>query len=83
MITFFWASIFIKRPYNILLLTFIMFKHVKVAKYIEKCNKNIVKFHPGTKCWQVLASIFSFFHPGIKFHPCPFEMIKFHSGKSV
>ena len=40
----FWASIFIKRPYNIFLLTFIMFKYVKVANYIEHtCVKNVIK----------------------------------------
>ena len=27
----------------------------------------ILKFHPGMKCLHVF---FSFFHPGMKFHPC-------------
>ena len=53
--------------------TFIMFKHVEFGKHIwihtSKIRKNmlILKFHPGMKCLHVF---FSFFHPGMKFHPC-------------
>ena len=41
-----------------------------IFKYIrQKLIKNmlILKFHPGMKCLHVF---FSFFHPGMKFHPC-------------
>ena len=67
----FGASLFIRTPYNIRFLTFILFKHVKVGKHIEymrqKLSKNmlIVKFHPSKKCLH----IFFFFHPRIKSHP--------------
>ena len=53
---YFWTSFFIKRSYNVFLLTFMMFKQVKVGKHIEymhqKSSKNmfIVKFHHGMKC---------------------------------
>ena len=59
------ASIFMKKPYNIFLLTVIMFKYVKVRKHIEcmrqKLSKNmlIVKFHPEMKCLHVFLFIFS------------------------
>ena len=41
----FWASLFIKRPYNVFLATFIMFKNVKVGKridYISIASKVII-----------------------------------------
>ena len=41
-----------------------------IFEYIrQKLIKNmlILKFHPGMKCLHVF---FSFFHPGMKFHPC-------------
>ena len=66
---YFWASFFIKRSYNVFLLTFMMFKHVKVGKHIEymhqKSSKNmfIVKFHHGMKCLHT----FFFFIPGRNF----------------
>ena len=70
MIVIFRASLFVKRLYNMFLATFIMFKHVKVGKYIEDMRQNvsenmlIVKLHPGMKCLHIF---FSFFHPGMKF----------------
>ena len=70
MIGVFRASLFIKRPYNIFLLTFIMFIHVKVGKHIEymgqKISKNmlIAKFIPG---WSACTSFFPFFIPGWNF----------------
>ena len=77
------ASLFVKRPYNILLLTFIMFKYVKIGKRIDcmrqKLSKNmlIVKFHPGMKCLHVFLSVT---HPGMKFHPCLFDRDEFNLG---
>ena len=69
-----WASLFIKRSYNTFLVTFIMFKHDKVGKYIECMRqklskyKLIVKFHPGMKgllifffffsSWDEISSVF-------------------------
>ena len=53
--------------------TLIMFKHVNFGKHLNTCVKNekknilILKFHPGMKCLHVF---FSFFHPGMKSHPC-------------
>ena len=53
-------------PYNVFLLTFIMFRHVKIGKHIEymrqKLSKNklIVKFHPGG---SVYTSFFLLFIP--------------------
>ena len=41
-----WASLFIKRPYNIFLLTFIMVKHVKVGKHIECMQKDKISHTP-------------------------------------
>ena len=64
------GSFFIKRSYNVFLLTFMMFKHVKVGKHIEymhqKSSKNmfIVKFLHGMKC---LHTFFFFFIPGRNF----------------
>ena len=63
---------FFKNPYNIFLVIFIIFKHVKVEKHIknmcQKLSKNmlIVKFHLGMKCLHIF---FSFFHPKMNFHP--------------
>ena len=48
---------------------FIMFKHVKVGKNIERMRQNlsnnilIVKFHPWMKCLHIICS---FFHPRMK-----------------
>ena len=53
--------------------TFIMFKHAEFGKHTwihtSKIKKNmlILKFHPGMKCLHVF---FSFFHLGMKLHPC-------------
>ena len=64
MIMIFRASLNIKRPYKIFLLTNIIFKHVKVWKRIEymrkKLNKNmvIVKFHPRMKFLRVFFPFF-------------------------
>ena len=61
------ASIFMKKPYNIFLTTFIMFELVKVGKFIEdmcqKLSKTMLieKFHPGMKYLHI---VFAFFHPG-------------------
>ena len=77
------ASLFIKKPYNIFLLTFIIFRHVKVGKHIEcmrqKLSKNmlIVNFDPVFKCLHVF---FSFFHPTMKSHPCLFDRDEFIPG---
>ena len=55
MIMIFQASLFLKRFYNIFLVTFTMFKHVKGEKHMDymrqKFSKNtlIVKLHPGMK----------------------------------
>ena len=35
------TSLFIKRPYNILLVTFIMSQHVKIAKHIECMHQKL------------------------------------------
>ena len=40
MIIIFWGSHFMKRSYNIFLVTFIMFKHVKVEKHIVYMGQN-------------------------------------------
>ena len=38
-----------------------------VLEYICQKLKKTLKFHPGIKSLQ---AFFSFFHPGMKFHPC-------------
>ena len=66
MIMIFQASLFLKRFYNIFLVTFTMFKHVKGEKHMDymrqKFSKNtlIVKLHPGMKCLHIS---FPFFIP--------------------
>ena len=40
MIIIFWGSHFMKRSYNIFLVIFIMFKHVKVEKHIVYMGQN-------------------------------------------
>ena len=75
----FGASFFIKRSCIIYLVTFIMFKHVKVGKHIEYMRQKIIKnmligkFHPGIKCLNIFFSFF--FHPGMKSHPCLFQRV--------
>ena len=71
---FFWDfTFFIKRPYVWFIHTLIMFKHVNLGKHIwiqrQKLTKNmlVLKFHPGMNCLHVF---FSFFHSGMKSHPC-------------
>ena len=67
------ASFFIERPMFHYIRTFIMFRHVEYGKHTwihtSKIRKSmlILKFHPPMKCLHVF---FSFFHPGMKFHPC-------------
>ena len=43
MIMIFWSSLLVKRPYTIFLVTFIMFRHVKVGKHIEYMRQNVLK----------------------------------------
>ena len=71
---FFWNfTFFMKRPYVSFIHVLIMFETLtleSIFEYIrQKLIKNMVilKFHPGMKCSHVF---FSFFHPGMKFHPC-------------
>ena len=58
------TSLVIKKHYSIFLLTFIMYKHVKVEKDIEymrqKLSKNmlIVKFHSALKCLHLFFFLF-------------------------
>ena len=69
----FGTSLFIKRPTFHYILTLITFKHINFGKHIwihtSKLIKNmlILKFHPRMRCLHVF---FSFFHPGMKSHPC-------------
>ena len=62
----FGTSLFIKRPYASLhfILLESIFEHIR-QKLIK--NMLILKFRPGMKCLHVF---FSFFHPGMKCHPC-------------
>ena len=75
------ASHFIKRPYNIFLLTFIVLKHVKVGTHIDDMRRKlsesmlIVKFYSGMKCLHNF--IFVFLHSGMKFNPCLFDRDEF------
>ena len=77
------ASLFIKKPCNIFLPTFIMFELVKVGKFIEhmcqKLSKTMLieKFHRRMK---YLPIFFSFFHPRIKFDPCLLDSDEFIPG---
>ena len=67
------ASLFTKRPYVSLYSYFHYVQTCWIWKtYLNTFVKNsknmlILKFHPGMKCLHVF---FSFFHPGMKFHPC-------------
>ena len=67
------ASLFTKRPYVSLYSYFHYAQTCWIWKtylntYIKnKKNRLILKFHPGMKCLHI---VFSFFHPGMKFHPC-------------
>ena len=67
------VSLFTKRPYVSLYSYFHSVQTCWILKtYLNTCLKNeknmlILKFHPGVKCLHVF---FSFFHPGMKFHPC-------------
>ena len=57
--------------------TLIMFYNNNFGKHIfQKLKRKmlILKFHPGMKYLHV---IFSFSHPGMKFHPCPWDEISF------
>lgn len=78
------ASLFIKRLYNIFLLTFIMFKHFKVGKYLEHMRQKLSKNLPIFNFFyqDELFSFFfpSFFYPGIPFHPCLFDRDKYILG---
>ena len=71
---FFWDFTFYKEALCfitfILLLCWNTLTLESIFEYIrQKLIKNmlILKFHPGMKCLHVF---FSFFHPGMKFHPC-------------
>lgn len=72
----FWASRFIKRPYNIFLLTSIMFRHAKIGKHIEcmhqKLNKNMlfVKLHLRMK--RLYVFLFFLFSSRDEFSSLPF-----------
>ena len=57
--------------YNVLSLCSNTLTLESIFEYIrQKLIKNmlILKFHPRMKCLHVF---FSFFHPGMKSHPCP------------
>ena len=67
------ASLFIKRLYNIFLLTFIMFKHFKVGKYLEhmrqKLSKNLPIFNFFTRMNCFPSFFLRFFILGSHFIP--------------
>ena len=70
---FFWDfTFFIQRPYVSFILSLCSntLTLESICEYIrQKLIKNmlILKFHPEMKCLHVC---FSFFHPGMKSHPC-------------
>ena len=79
----FWASPFMIRPYNIFLVTSIMFKHFKLGNILSTCfkslkekNKKNKKTHAHCKILyqdEVLKHLFAFFHPGMKLRRYIFE----------
>ena len=86
MIIIFWGSHFMKRSYNIFLVTFYYVQTCKGWKayclHASKLSINmlIVKIHPRMKC---LHNFFYFFQPGMKSHPCLFDRNEFHPGENM
>ena len=86
MIMIFRSSLFIKRSYNIFLLTSIMFRHVKIWKHIEcmhqKLSKNMlfVKLHLRMK--RLYVFLFFFFSSRDEFSSLSFWQAWTHPGTS-